>query len=369
MTLTHAVRALLAASLIATSGTGAAQPAPPPASGAPAGIEYKIVTASERGTYIQIGRDLGKLVAPDAGFSLESGPSAGAAENVRRLRFEPGVKFALVQSDVYQAFLDQAAAGSTQARDMIRPLRVILPLYNEEIYFIVRADSPMQWVHEVRDATISAGPLGSGTALTTTTLYRRMFGQPLPEARTRFQSNEEGLAALVGDRSTDVVAIVAGQPAKVLLDMKPEARALIRPLKGDRAHPSTAEALKTYFDADVRASSYPNLLSEDVPSFAVKAFLVTYDYTNATTTRHLATFARSMCRNFERLQADGHPKWREVSLGTPDVGRGWVYSPPTARELSGCRPGDRGTAAADAGRPPATRANCTQQERVLGLCR
>ena len=61
---------------------------------------------------------------------------------------------------------------------MIRPLRVILPLYNEEIYFIVREDSPLNYVHEIRNAKINAGELGSGTALTTTTLYRLMFNAP-----------------------------------------------------------------------------------------------------------------------------------------------------------------------------------------------
>jgi TRAP-type uncharacterized transport system substrate-binding protein len=42
-------------------------------------------------------------------------PSAGSAENVQRLRYEPGVKFAMVQSDVYQAFLDLAASGNAEA--------------------------------------------------------------------------------------------------------------------------------------------------------------------------------------------------------------------------------------------------------------
>src|SRR5947209_3864811 len=92
---------------------------------ASAEVDYKIVTASERGTYIQIGRDLARLVAPQADIALEVLPSAGSAENVRRLRHEPGVKFALVQSDVYQAFLDQAAAGNADAGNLIRPLRVI----------------------------------------------------------------------------------------------------------------------------------------------------------------------------------------------------------------------------------------------------
>jgi type II secretory pathway predicted ATPase ExeA len=154
-----------------------------PASGSPgrsSNVPFKIVTASERGTYIQIGRDLARFVAPEAGIDLEVLPSAGSAENVQRLRREAGVKLALVQSDVYQAFLDQAQAGNAEARELIRPLRLIVPLYNEEIYFIVRADAPQNFVHEIRNARINVGPLLSGTAMTATTLYRQLFGAALP---------------------------------------------------------------------------------------------------------------------------------------------------------------------------------------------
>src|SRR4051812_32567114 len=242
-------------------------------------VPYKIVTAGERGTYIQIGRDLAKFVAPAAGIQLEVLPSAGSAENVQRLRFEPGVKLALVQSDVYQAFLDQAAGGNTEAGEMIRPLRVIMPLYNEEIYFIARSNSPLNFVHEIKDAKINVGPLRSGTAMSTTTIYRQLFGTALPDENASFLSNEEALLKLVsGDTGLDVVVVVGGQPTKLLVDMKPEARSLIKLLKFDPDNPASAEAFKTYFPATIRSSSYPNLLSADIPGAAVKAFLVTYDY-------------------------------------------------------------------------------------------
>ena len=151
-------------------------------SAALAAADFKIATASTRGTYIQIGRDIASLVAPSADIDLEVLPSAGSAENVRRLRYEPGVKFAIVQSDVYQAFLDQAAGGNAEAGNLIRPLRVILPLYNEEIYFVVRSDSKMEYVHEIANAQINVGEIGSGTALTTTTLFRLMFNRPIPDS-------------------------------------------------------------------------------------------------------------------------------------------------------------------------------------------
>ena len=327
-----------------------------------AAVEYKIVTASERGTYIIIGRDLAQFVASPAGIDLSALPSAGSAENVRRLRYEPGVKFALVQSDVYQAFLDMAAGGNAEAGDMIRPLRVIMPLYNEEIYFVVRADSERNYVHEIKNAKISAGQLGSGTALTSATLYRLMFGEPMSEANATYLSNEEALVKLITDKTVDVVALVLGQPAKLLADMKPEARQHIKLLKFDPNHPSSKAALKTYFPATVRASSYPNLLTEDLPGLAVKAFLVTYDFNLKGAGSHLRQFASSLCKNFPTLQEKGHPKWREVELALPDLGRGWFYYAPTAREIRSCVAGG----SMEASRPGKA---CSQQERILGLCK
>lgn len=299
---------------------------------------YKIVTASERGTYIKIGRDLGQIVAPAAAMELTAIPSAGSADNVRRLRHEAGVKFALVQSDVFQAFLDMAAAGSSEAARLIRPTRVILPLYNEEIYFITRANSPLNFVHEIKGARINAGEVGSGTALTTATLYRLMFGESPPEGNTTFLANEEALVRLTTDKTVDVVAVVAGQPAKLLTDMKAEARQHIKLLRVDPQHAASKVALKTYFPATVRASNYPNLLNEDIVGLAVKAFLVTYDFRAQKTADGLRRFARALCENFPMLREKGHPKWREVELTLPDLGRGWYYYPPTAQELRACSP-------------------------------
>jgi TRAP transporter TAXI family solute receptor len=343
---------LLAAGLLAVLGVAQAAP--------PVTMPYKIVTASERGTYIQIGRDIAKFVAPAASISLEVLPSAGSAENVQRLRYEPGVKLALVQSDVYQAFLDQAAAGNADAGAMIRPLRVIMPLYNEEIYFIARSDSPMNFVHEIKDAKINVGPLRSGTAMSATTIYRQLFGTALSDANSSFLSNEDALVKLVSDKTVDVVVVVAGQPAKLLVDMKPEAKKLVKLLKFDPAQPSSAQALKTYFAATVRASSYPNLLTEDIPGVAVKAFLVTYDYTLNDSVGRLTLLARSLCQNFAKLQAEGHPKWREVQVALPELGRGWSYYPPMERELRACIASQQAARAAPV---------CTQQMRVLGLCK
>jgi hypothetical protein len=327
-----------------------------------AAADYKIVTANEKGTYFAIGVDLAKFVAPDATISLEVLPTAGSAANIKHLRYDPGVKFAIVQADVYQAFIDRAVAGNTEASTIIRPLRVILPLYNTEIHYIVRADSPLNYLHDIRNAKINGGILGSGAALITHTLYRMMFDGPIPEANASFLSNEEALVKLIGDKSVDVVVVAAGQPAPLIANMKPEAQKFIKLLKFDPAHPSSKLPLTVYSHSVVNASSYPNLLRESFTTISVGAFLVTYDFNLEGTVNHLTRFARSLCQNFSTLQAQGHPKWREVSLSLPTLGPGWTYYPPTTKEIRACL----GKAKTKVTAKPARQ--CSAEERILGFC-
>ncbi len=330
-----------------------------------AAAEYKIVTANEKGTYFAIGVDLAKFVAPDADIQLEVLPTAGSAANIKHLRYDPGVKLAVVQADVYQAFLDRAAAGNSEASTIIRPLRVILPLYNTEIHYIVRADSPLNYLHDIRNAKINGGLVGSGAALITHTLYRMMFNGPIPEANDSFLSNEEALVKLIGDKSVDVVVVAAGQPAPLIANMKPEAQKFIKLLKFDPNHPSSKLPLTVYSHSVVNVSSYPNLLQENFTTIAVGAFLVTYDFNLEGTVNHLAKFARSLCQNFSTLQAQGHPKWREVNMALPKLSPGWTYYAPTAREIRAC------LAKTPATMRPSTRPAgkaCSAEERILGFC-
>jgi TRAP transporter TAXI family solute receptor len=326
-------------------------------------LPFNITTAAERGTYIQIGKDLAQFVAKPAGIDLGVLPSAGSIENVKRLRYDPGVKLAIVQQDVYQAFLDIAPIDRNAA-DIIRPLRVILPLYDEEIYFLVAADSPMNFVHEIKGQTINSGPPGSGTSLSVSTLYRAMFGD---EPATSRLSNEDALVKLTTDKR-GVVAIVGGQPTALLVNMKPEVRQYLKILRVDPDNPATKAALKTYSLSNVRQISYPNLLSADQLTFAVKALLVTYDFSYGKRQRPSATtlvkFARSLCDNLPVLQDSGHSKWRDVKIAFPDLGAGWRYYPPTTAELRKCAtpPPSEPTA------PVSTPDSCTPEKRILGLC-
>ena len=236
---------------------------------------------------------------------------------------------------------------------------------------MARADSPLNSIHEIKDKKLGIGPIGSGTALTSRTLYQLMFNEPIPQGNAQYLSNEDALAALTVDKTIDVAIIVAGQPAKLFTDMLPEARNYIKILKLDEKAPETARGKKTYFPATIRAANYSAWLTADTPTWTVKAYLVTYDYGLQSTVGNMVRFADSLCANFDKLQANGHPKWKQVKLELPPLSRGWSYYPPIERRLRACIAGQvaqRAPAAADA-RPQPRTAPCTEQEVVLGICK
>lgn len=296
----------------------------------------RMVSGSQRSTAIDAARDLAVLIAPAAGVSLEVLPSAGSVENVRTLRNDASVQLGLVQADVLQAYLGLAAGGDAAAARLIAPLRVVMPLFTEEVHFIVRADSPMRFVGDIRNARINLGERGSGSALTAASIYRLLFDAPLAEARGTHYTDEEALVRLVTDRSVDVVVLVGGQPLRLLEDARPEARQHIKLLAFDDGDPAAERVLSRYALTTLRAASYPNLLVRDSDALAVRTMLMTVDETGPVIRDAIARFAGALCRNVDRLRRHGHFKWRELDVRLPDLGRGWIYHAAASRAISSC---------------------------------
>lgn len=319
-----------------TSAVVATRTAPPASAEAePTRLSLAIATGGPRETNYRIGQDLARFVAPDAGIALDVLATRGSDDNLHRLADDPRVDLAIVQYDVLRSVKDEARRGSKAASRLIDPLRIVTPLFTEEIHFVVRGDAAMHSVDDIRGKRINLGARGSGSALTAAALYRRMFGSAIPPANARYLSDELGLSALVVERSVDVVVIVAAQPTTLFTDMKPEARNYIRLLPVGDDTPATRAALKVYLPATIRARSYASWLTQDVPAFSVVSFLVTSDRTNNALIPHLGAFARALCRADATLKAAGHPKWREVRVGT-QLGAGLPYAAASESEFMRC---------------------------------
>jgi TRAP transporter TAXI family solute receptor len=296
----------------------------------------QIVTGTLRSTALIVGRDIARLAGAPAGLELEVLSTNGSSDNANRLKRDPATRLGLIQGDVLQAYVDEGARGNAEAAQMARSLRVVMPLYREEIHFVVRADSPLRTISEIQDQRINVGLIGGGAALTMTALYRQMFGVPLSSYRTSFLKDEDALLHLVDERDIDVVVVVGGQPVPLFARMRPEARALLRLLKFDARDSTMAGVTGNYSEAGIRAASYPQWLTEDVPTLATRTLLATYDLDAPEARQALTRLAYSLCDNFERLQAEGHPKWKEASLALPSLPPGWNYYAPTQAALARC---------------------------------
>ena len=115
-----------------------------------------IVTGGKTGTYYAIGTNLRDFVAP----SLDVLDSKGSWANVEDLSRTKGVTLAIVQSDVYAAFVqmrDSSTVPEATRREygqLLANLRVFMPLYPEEIHFLVRKDDPIEFIHQIKGRPI-----------------------------------------------------------------------------------------------------------------------------------------------------------------------------------------------------------------------
>jgi TRAP-type uncharacterized transport system substrate-binding protein len=326
--------------------------------GLAAGAEHVrlFVSGSAQSAQAQMGRDLARLVTRSAGITLDIRPVAGTPEALLRLHETGALQLAMLQADAAHAYFGATLRGNPEASRMVEPVRIVAQLHREQIYFIVRSDSPMSSLHDLAPARINVGPPLSGTALTASHLYRLLFGTAVPEAQVSFLPPEDALVKLITEKNLDAVAIVASRPAPLLANMKAEARNFIKLLRFDADHPAAKEILNAYVPSTALAADYPNLLASDLPVLSVDILLAASGHGEKSKTL-LAAFANAWCRNLARLESDGIPQWKDIAPYDRPMAQGWAVSHIAEREIRACREG-----IATLPEP------CPREDRLLGLC-
>lgn len=350
----------------------------------PASAE-SIVTGGKTGTYFAIGNNLRDFVNP----ALEVKDSKGSWANVEDMSRTKGVTLAIVQSDVYSSFVqlrdskDVPQATRTEYAQLLANLRVFMPLYKEEIHFIVRKDDPMEFIHQIKGKALWMDAEKSGTYLTALNIYSKLF-QERPNAvqpfiNTTATGEDEGTrrrrSALMSLSDpayykdypkVDVMVLVGGQPLSLLeKNMPPN----LKLLKFDPSQSGAARVLQDYQKAAIQKSSYPqlNITGTELPSLSVDSYLITANFADPQRNQFIKDFADQFCSKFVVLQERGHAKWKSLSWqpgsSLPPLAAGWQYSDKVKAELANCRGG--GAAATPSAKPSA----CSPQDRVTGLCR
>lgn len=322
---------------------------------------YCISAGNKKFTYYKIAEDLKHFVAPDSGFNLKV-MEGGSVQNLKRMRWQNGVKFSIIQSDVLEFYRAQQESGNPVAAKIIEPLRAIMPLYNEEIHILVKADSDINTYSDLKGKRMALGKLGGGTAVTIKSIYKYMFGVEMANSNIHFtpkdmDSVDDGLSALAKN-SVDAWVMVVGQGTERIANFLPEAAKHFKFVKFNITNPQEEKALQgPYLATSISTSSYPWLL-EDTPTLTTKAILITQRYTTSASKRNIKRFTQALCTNFGKLQAEGNSKWQEVELGKAELPNGWEYSQDALDAFNSEACGFATTKASD----------CSAEEAVLNLC-
>ncbi len=115
---------------------------------------FVLTTGGDGGTYLPLGHGLAKVISDTHPTSdVEVVESSGAVENMARLQ-SGEADFAFIQNDT---------AGASS-------VRTVVPLYREVLHFLVRNDSGITSLRDIRGRRVSIGERGSGTEAVVTAL-------------------------------------------------------------------------------------------------------------------------------------------------------------------------------------------------------
>ena len=273
-----------------------------------------MVTGPKTGTYIAFGRDIAR-VAKKEGLTINVFDSSGSIDNIRRITSKEKVGLAIVQSDVL-GFLSRAK--NAESLNIAKKLRLVAPFYNEEVHVLARSD--ISSIADLAGKRVVVGSEGSGSMITAVNLFSTLDIAP---AKMYEIDAPRGVVAVLNNEA-DAMIFVGGKPVKMFKNMEDLASIKDGPnagkLGGVHFLPiDDARLLKEYKPATLTHDDY-NYVVGDVPTIAVTAVLVSYDYTMKNESyyhqqcHNMAKLVKALRDNLGDLKANGHPKWKEVDL-------------------------------------------------------
>lgn len=275
-------------------------------------IEKNIMTGGPTGTYIKIGRDIADL-GKACGQTLNVVESAGSLENFSGVRNRRNTQFGIVQNDVLE-YLKTFEANDAEIQQAVRGVRIMFPLYNEEVHVLARND--IRSIADLAGKKVAVGVKDSGTFLTSSLILDILQVKDVQKVEVNPDKALPQLQA--GD--IDAFFYVAGAPASLFQGDA---------IDGTKFHlvPITDAVLRSTYTASTIDGGTYAFQKEPVDTVAVKAVLMTFDYDKKRNAYHrdscraVADYSSYIIGNLDKLQSSGHPKWKTVDLTA--VPPGW----------------------------------------------
>ncbi|MFZ5816095.1 MAG: TAXI family TRAP transporter solute-binding subunit [Bacillota bacterium] len=286
--------------------------------------ELILATGGTGGTYYPLGGGMGKVWKDNIqGVNVTVQSTGASVANIRMLA-KSEVDLALIQNDTAdygRNGLEAFAKTGDKAEEKYTNYAAVAALYPEVVQIVVRADSNIQSITDLKGKKVVVGAPGSGTEIASRqilTAYGLDYDKDIQKLPLSFA---EG-ATQFKDRQADALVMVTGVPAASLADVQTATAVRLVPID----YAKVSKTFKFYVKHTVKAGTYKGV-DKDTDVVAVLAILVARTDMNSDLVYQLTKTL------FEKAGDIGHAKAKEFDVKKAADGITIPFHPGAAKYL------------------------------------
>lgn len=274
---------------------------------------FRIGTGGTGGTYYPVGVQIAAAVSQPGRIVVSAQPSNGSLGNVIGVA-SGSLESGFSQADV--ATWAHTGTGTFEGKAPLTRLRLIANLFTESIHVVVRKDSPIQKVTELRGRRVALDEVGSGS-LISARMVLAAHGLKESDLQPEYIKPNQAADRLLAGQ-LDAFFFTGGVPAKAVTDLAASAAGIrLLPLEGEPARRLRAQSPFLAEDT-VPAEAYAGVPA--TATLAVGAQWVTDERASPDLVYEItkALYAAPA----QKALASGHPKGASITLANAVRGAG-----------------------------------------------
>ena len=271
-----------------------------------------IATGGTAGTYYPIGGAIAEVLNKN-GMNASAQSTGASVANINMLK-DKQVELAIVQNDITY----YAVNGEEMFKESgkIENLTGIASLYPETCQFVVREDSGIKKIEDLKGKRVAVGAAGSGAEANARQILES-YGLTYDDVDEQFLSFAEGSYALK-DGTVDAAFVTAGYPTASVQDIASQNKIRLLPI-GDEQIKKLNEKYPFYTKTTVPAGTYQGF-EEEVPTVSVMAILVANDKIDAALGEKLT---KAIFDNLDKIAA-AHSAGKSITKATALEGMDFI---------------------------------------------
>ena len=271
-----------------------------------------IATGGTAGTYYPIGGAIAEVLNKN-GMNASAQSTGASVANINMLK-DKQVELAIVQNDITY----YAVNGEEMFKESgkVENLTGIASLYPETCQFVVREDSGIKKIEDLKGKRVAVGAAGSGAEANARQILEA-YGLTYDDVDEQFLSFAEGSYALK-DGTVDAAFVTAGYPTASVQDIASQNKIRLLPI-GDEQIKKLNEKYPFYTKTTVPAGTYQGF-EEEVPTVSVMAILVANDKIDAALGEKLT---KAIFDNLDKIAA-AHSAGKSITKATALEGMDFI---------------------------------------------